>query len=68
MFKRVFLFLATNMAVLALVSIVMSVLGVNPNQFGGQLVMAVLHAAAHVLGSLACVAVGYALARSILRA
>ena len=27
MFKRVFLFLATNMAVLALVSIVMSVLG-----------------------------------------
>ncbi len=34
----------------------------------GQLVMAVLHAAAHVLGSLACVAVGYALARSILRA
>ena len=34
----------------------------------GQLVMAVLHAAAHVFGSLACVAVGYALARSILRA
>ena len=42
MFKRVFLFLATNMAVLALVSIVMSVLGVNPNQFGGLLVMAAL--------------------------
>ena len=33
-----------------------------------QWVMAVLHAAAHVFGSLACVAVGYALARSILRA
>ena len=42
MFKRMFLFLATNMAVLALVSIVMSVLGVNPQQFGGLLVMAAL--------------------------
>ena len=42
MFNRVFLFLATNLAVLALVSIVMSVLGVNPNQFGGLLVMAAL--------------------------
>ena len=42
MFSRVFLFLATNLAVLALVSIVMSVLGVNPNQFGGLLVMAAL--------------------------
>jgi hypothetical protein len=30
MFKRGFLFLATNLAVLALVSIVMSILGVNP--------------------------------------
>lgn len=42
MFKRVALFLATNLAVLALVSVVMSVLGVNPNQFGGLLVMAAL--------------------------
>ena len=42
MFKRVALFLATNLAVLALVSIVMSVLGVNPDQFGGLLVMAAL--------------------------
>ena len=30
MFKRVALFLATNLAVLALVSIVMAFLGVNP--------------------------------------
>jgi heat shock protein HtpX len=42
MLKRAFLFLATNMAVLALVSIVMSILGVNPQQFGGLLVMAAL--------------------------
>ena len=42
MFKRVFLFLATNLAVLALVSIVMSLLGVNPQQSGGLLVMAAL--------------------------
>ena len=42
MFKRIFLFLATNMAVLALVSIVMSILGVNSQQFGGLLVMAAL--------------------------
>ena len=42
MFKRMFLFLATNMAVLALVSIVMSILGVNPRQFGGLLIMAAL--------------------------
>ena len=42
MFKRGFLFLATNMAVLALVSIVMSILGVNPQQFGGLLIMAAL--------------------------
>ena len=40
MFKRVFLFLATNFAVLILLSIVMSVLGVNPQQFSGLLVMA----------------------------
>jgi heat shock protein HtpX len=42
MFKRVGLFLMTNLAVLALVSIVMSVLGVNPRQFGGLLIMAAL--------------------------
>ena len=42
MFKRVVLFLATNLAVLALVSVVMSVIGVNANQFGGLLVMAAL--------------------------
>ena len=30
MFKRVFLFLATNMAVLALVSIVMAIVGIDP--------------------------------------
>ena len=42
MFKRVALFLATNLAVLALVSVVMSVLGVNAAQFSGLLVMAAL--------------------------
>ena len=42
MFKRIGLFLATNLAVLALVSVVMSLLGVNANQFGGLLVMAAL--------------------------
>jgi heat shock protein HtpX len=42
MFKRVFLFVATNLAVLALVSVVMSLLGVNPDRFGGLLVMAAL--------------------------
>ena len=42
MFKRMFLFLATNLAVLALVSIVMSILGVNPQQASGLLVMAAL--------------------------
>ena len=42
MFKRVALFVATNLAVLALLSVVMSVLGVNPDQFGGLLVMAAL--------------------------
>jgi len=42
MLKRIALFLATNLAVLALVSVVMSVLGVNANQFGGLLVMAAL--------------------------
>jgi heat shock protein HtpX len=42
MLKRVFLFLATNLAVLALVSIVMSILGVRADQFSGLLVMAAL--------------------------
>jgi heat shock protein HtpX len=42
MFKRVGLFLATNLAVLALASVVMSLLGVNGNQFGGLLVMAAI--------------------------
>lgn len=40
MFKRVVLFLVTNLAVLALLSIVMSILGVNPQQTSGLLVMA----------------------------
>ena len=42
MFKRVALFVATNLAVLALVSVVMAVLGVNPSDFSGLLVMAAL--------------------------
>ncbi len=41
-FNRVFLFLATNLAVLALASVVMSVLGVNPQQMTGLLIMAAL--------------------------
>ncbi len=40
MFKRVALFLATNLAVLALVSIVMAVFGINPSTSAGLLVMA----------------------------
>ncbi|MDG6349254.1 protease HtpX [Luteimonas sp. 8-5] len=42
MFKRVGLFLATNLAVLALASVVMSLLGVNAGQFGGLLVFAAI--------------------------
>lgn len=42
MFKRVGLFLATNLAVLALVSIVMAVFGLNPATNAGLLVMAAL--------------------------
>ena len=42
MFKRIALFLATNLAVLALVSIVMSVFGLNPATNAGLLVMAAL--------------------------
>lgn len=40
MFKRIALFLATNLAVLALLSIVMSILGVNAQSYAGLLVMA----------------------------
>ncbi|MEA5124270.1 protease HtpX [Xanthomonas floridensis] len=39
MFNRIFLFLATNLAVLMLASVVMSVLGVNSAQMSGLLVM-----------------------------
>ena len=42
MFKRVALFLATNLAVLALASVVMSLLGVNGSQFSGLLVFAAI--------------------------
>src|SRR5690606_5852577 len=42
MFKRVALFLATNLAVLALASVVMSLFGVNAGQFGGLLVFAAI--------------------------
>jgi heat shock protein HtpX len=40
MFKRIALFLATNLAVLLLLSIVMSIFGVNPQSAAGLLVMA----------------------------
>src|SRR6476620_4408578 len=40
MFKRLVLFLATNLALLALLSVVMSVLGINPQSFAGLLTMA----------------------------
>jgi len=40
MFKRIALFLATNLAVLALVSIVMAVFGINPSTNAGLLVIA----------------------------
>jgi Zn-dependent protease with chaperone function len=39
-FTRIALFLATNLAVLFLVGIIMSVLGVHPGQMGGLLIMA----------------------------
>ena len=42
MFKRVALFLATNLAVLALVSIVRAFFGINPSTSGGLLVIAAL--------------------------
>lgn len=42
LFTRVALFLATNLAVLALASVVMSLLGVNSSQMGGLLVFAAI--------------------------
>ena len=42
MFNRIALFLATNLAVMVLAGIVMSLLGVHPNQMGGLLIMAAL--------------------------
>lgn len=42
MFTRIVLFLATNFAVLILASVVMSLLGVNPAQMSGLLVMAAI--------------------------
>ncbi|WP_372380614.1 protease HtpX [Xanthomonas sp. NCPPB 1754] len=42
MFNRIFLFLLTNLAVLMLAGIVMSLLGVNPAQMSGLLVMAAI--------------------------
>lgn len=42
MFKRIGLFLATNLAVLALVSVVMAVFGINPGSMAGLLVFAAL--------------------------
>src|SRR6476646_4214 len=42
MLKRITLFLATNLAVLLLLSVVMRLLGVNPQTSGGLLVMATL--------------------------
>nr|MBH1361700.1 protease HtpX [Stenotrophomonas maltophilia] len=42
MFTRIALFLATNFAVLILASIVMSLLGVNPSQMSGLLIMAAI--------------------------
>ena len=42
MLSRIALFLGTNLAVMVLLGIVMSLLGVHPNQTGGLLVMAAL--------------------------
>ena len=42
MFNRIALFLATNLAVLVLASVVMSLLGVNSSQMSGLLVMAAI--------------------------
>lgn len=42
MFNRIALFLATNLAVMLLAGVVMSLLGVNPSQMSGLLVMAAI--------------------------
>jgi heat shock protein HtpX len=42
MFKRLALFLATNLAVLALLSVVMAVFGINPQSFTALLLMAAM--------------------------
>ena len=42
MFNRIALFLATNLAVMMLAGVVMSLLGVHPNQMSGLLVMAAI--------------------------
>ncbi|MRT52136.1 protease HtpX, partial [Xylella fastidiosa subsp. multiplex] len=42
MLTRIVLFVITNLAVLILASIVMSLLGVNPTQMSGLLVMALI--------------------------
>ncbi len=42
MLKRIVLFLATNLAVLALLSVIMAVFGINPQSMSGLLVMAAL--------------------------
>ncbi len=42
MFNRIALFLATNLAVMVLAGVVMSLLGVHPNQMSGLLVMAAI--------------------------
>jgi heat shock protein HtpX len=42
MFKRLALFLATNLAVLLLLSVVMAVFGIDPRSHAGLLVMAAL--------------------------
>ncbi len=42
MFNRIALFLATNLAVMLLAGVVMSLLGVHPNQMSGLLVMAAI--------------------------
>ncbi|KMM76476.1 protease HtpX [Xanthomonas sp. NCPPB 1128] len=52
MFNRIALFLITNLAVLVLAGIVMSVFGVNPNQMGGLLVMAAIFGFGGSLASL----------------
>ena len=52
MFNRIALFLATNLAVMVLAGIVMSLLGVHPNQMSGLLIMAALFGFGGSLSSL----------------